>query len=288
MNFKRKLFGSVLSLALILQVSPVSATEDSTYDPLTESTTITKEYLKKKAIREGKELDVAEYESKLENAKTQSEIEEIMESVDDYSVHTEIEYQNKLYSVDNVDSFDRSITIMASPGDTRLRTEYSYGAQTLYGNEQGDLTKMGFKLLNIGAGMTHPYVGAFMTVLDLFIKDSEYDSYKSTIIRTMHDYVIIYKYVDVYQWNGFQYIWAPMATSTKKNSSAQLNVVYYKNSVRYTPSNYDLGQISGQAGDYFYDEARLTQLAKNTLSPLYYGYQAGTVVPVNVSGKFKY
>ncbi|MEC0126248.1 hypothetical protein [Paenibacillus pabuli] len=184
--------------------------------------------------------------------------------------------------------FDRSVTPMASPGETRLRTEYSYGAQTLYGNEQGDLNKMGNKLIQIGAGMTHPYVGAFMTVLDLFLKENEYDSYKSTITRTMHDYVIIYKYIDVYQWNGFQYIWAPMATSTKKNTSAQINVVYYKNAVRYTPSNFDLGQISGQAGEYFYDEARLTQLAKNTLSPLYYGYQSGAVIPVNVSGKFKY
>ncbi|WP_459965059.1 hypothetical protein [Paenibacillus sp. JCM 10914] len=41
-----------------------------------------------------------------------------------------------------------------------------------------------------------------------------------------------------------------MATSTKKNTSAQLNVVYYKNAVRHTPSNY-LGQIFGQAGNFF-------------------------------------
>lgn len=287
MKIKKRLVGSLLSLALIFQVSPVSA-EEFTYDPLTESFTVTKEYLKEKAIREGKQLDVEAYEKKLESAKTESELERVMESVDDYSVHTEIKYQNKLYSVDDLENFDQSATIMASPGDTRLRTEYSYGAQTLYGNEQGDLSKMGEKIVLIGAGMTHPYVGAFLSVLDLFLVETEYDSYKSTITRTLHDYVIIYKYVDVYQWNGFQYIWAPMATSTKKNTSAQLNVVYYKNSVRYTPSHFDLGQISGQAGNFFYDEARLTSLAKSTLSPLHYGYQGGTVVPVNVKHKFKY
>lgn len=284
MKLKSKLITSLLSVALVLQVSPVSA-EESVFDTATESTTITKEYLKAKATLEGKQLDVAEFETKLENAKSQTEREDIIKSIEDYSVHTEIKYQNKVYSMA---SFDESVTPLASPGDTRLRTEYSYGAQTLYGNEQGDLVKMGNKLIQIGAGMTHPYVGAFMTVLDLFIKENEYDSYKSTITRTMHDYVIIYKYADVYQWNGFQYIWAPMATSTKKNTSSQINVVYYKDAVRHTPGNFDLGQISGQAGEFFYDEARLIQLAKNTLSPLYYGYQSGTVVPVNVSGKFKY
>ncbi|MEK3825108.1 MULTISPECIES: hypothetical protein [Paenibacillus] len=287
MKIKKRLIGSLLSLILVLQVSPVSA-EDSTYDPLTESFTVTKEFLKEKAIQEGKQLNVAEYESKLDNAKTQSEIEDIMELMSDYSVYTEIEYQNKLYSISNIDNLDHNVAIMASPGDTRLRTEYSYGAQTLYGNEQGDLNKMGNKLIQIGAGMTHPYVGAFMTVIDLFIKENEYDSYKNTIVRSLHDYVIIYKYVDVYQWNGFQYVWTPMATSTKKNTSAQLNVVYYKNSTRYTPRNFDLGQISGQAGNYFYDEARLSSLAKNTLSPLYYGYQSGAVIPVNIYWKFKY
>ncbi|MDR6726193.1 hypothetical protein J2W91_004699 [Paenibacillus amylolyticus] len=103
---------------------------------------------------------------------------------------SKIEYQNKFYSVNDIDSFDQSTTIMASPGDTRTTHRVFIWSTYIIGNEQADLARVGGEIINIGAGMTHPYVGAFLSILDLFLVKTEYVSYKSTITRKSHDYEI--------------------------------------------------------------------------------------------------
>ncbi|MBU5670234.1 hypothetical protein [Paenibacillus brevis] len=242
----------------------------SSYDPMTESSTVTFDYIREKALKEGLAIDINKYEAELGKTlalkSTQSNQQNLSFLLDDYIVYSETEYPDS----------HSQIGISAVSGDTRIITEYAYGAQTEYKNTRGDLAVLANKVFEFGAGLTHPYVGAFMSILGFFINESEYESYNSTITRSLHDYVIINKKVEVYRNN----IWEPMATSQKKNTHAQLNTVYYKGNVRYTPSNLDIGQISGQAGNFFYDEDRLRSLAKNTLYPLFYSYSGGTVVNV--------
>ncbi|MFB5761483.1 hypothetical protein [Paenibacillus medicaginis] len=277
-----------LTVILIFQLSAnalqaKSAESDiQKIDPLTESATVSKNFIKEKAIEEGKELNVNAYENALEKANSGAEKEKLYKELDEYVVYSEVEYLNTDGSTNG------GVSILASPGDSRITTSYVYGQQTTYANQSGKLSDMTSKSITLGFSYTHPYVSTFMSILDVFIPSVQYASYNSTIISTIHDYVIIRKAVEIYQWNGTQYIWAPMATSEKKNTSAQLNTVYYKGSVRYTPSNLDLGQIAGQAGTYFYDEARLVSLAKSALSPLYYYYTSGSVVGIDPSSKFKY
>ena len=254
---------------MINGASVYAASDPPLIDPMTESSTVTFEYIKTKALKEGKALDIAKYEAELAKATASKSIQSSLENqslLDEYVVYSETNYFNS----------DLKMGVSAVSGDTRLITEYTYGAQTEYKNTAGSLKVLANKVFEFALGMTHEYVGIFMSVLGFFIEPVEYESYNSTITRSLLDYVIINKRVEVYRNN----IWEPMATSQKKNTSAQINTVYYKGSVRYTPRNLNIGQISGQAGNFFYDEDRLRSLAKNTLSPLFYSYNGGTLVNV--------
>lgn len=156
-----------------------------------------------------------------------------------------------------------------------------------YKSMQGALNKMGGKAFEFALGMTHFYEGVFLLIIGLFEPESNYETYSNTLTSSLHDYVIITKKIEVYKFDSLgRGVWEPMASSTKKNTSARVNTVYYMGSTRYTPAMLDLGQVSGQAGKYFYDEARLTSLAKNTLSPLHYSYNSGALVKVNPDWKF--
>lgn len=257
---------------VVSSVSAKAAPVEKSIDPMTESSTVSFEYIKQKALKEGKALDINKYEATLQKmtSRGSSSINnDYQKLLDDYVVYRETKTS-------------RNIGTAAVSGDTRITTEYVYGAQTKYKDASGDLKNMATKLFEFALGQTHPYVGTFMSVLGIFIPEKDYSTYTGTIVTSLHDYVIISKKAEVYR-NGK---WEPMATSQKKNTSAQINSVYYKGTVRYTPQNLNLGQVSGQAGDYFYDEDRLQQLAKNTLSPLFYSYQYGTIV--NVSPYFQY
>ncbi|WP_178023660.1 hypothetical protein [uncultured Paenibacillus sp.] len=252
--------------------SAYAAPVEKSIDPMTESSTVTFEYIKQKALKEGKALDVNKYEATLQKMASLGSTNinnDKQNLLDDYVVYRETETSSRIGTT-------------AVSGDTRITTEYVYGAQTKYRDSSGDLENMATKLFEFALGQTHPYVGTFMSVLGIFIQPKDYTTYTGTIVTSLHDYVIITKKAEVYRNN----IWEPMATSQKKNTSAQVNSVYYKGTVRYTPKNLDLGQVSGQAGEFFYDDAKLQSLAKNTLSPLFYSYQFGTIV--NVSPYFQY
>ncbi|OAB48477.1 hypothetical protein [Paenibacillus antarcticus] len=260
-----------LALSVVISGAPVYAAQDKTdqIDSMTGSSTVSFEYIKEKALKEGKALDINKYEEELSKSMELNPTQRSLQNQDllkDYVVYSETVYPNG-----NPEIGSRAVS-----GDTRITDKLTYGAQTVYNDTAGDLQVLAKKAFEFAVGMTHPYVGIFQSVLGLVVNPPEYTSYNSTITRSLLDYVIITRVVEVYR-NG---IWEPMATSTKKNTSAQLNVVYYKGTVRYTPSNLNIGQISGQAAEYFYDTAKLTSLAKSTTSPLYYSYNYGAIVKV--------
>ncbi|CAH1059779.1 hypothetical protein [Paenibacillus pseudetheri] len=166
-----------------------------------------------------------------------------------------------------------------SPGDARLVTNVLYTQAFTYSTSSGELTNMVNKLVEIGLALSHPYVGTFMTTMGFFISPNEYQSYNNTSVTIIHDGAITQKIVEVYQWNGFQYIWAPMLTTQKKNTYASVYSVSWKGNVRTTSESKSIGLVSGQAAPNFYNsDASLTSLGKNTTSPLFYSYVPGTLV----------
>ncbi|MFB5269713.1 hypothetical protein ACE41H_23435 [Paenibacillus enshidis] len=209
-------FKIFITVILIFQLSAVALQAESAesdvqkIDPLTESATVSKNFIKEKAIEEGKELNVNAYENALAKADSEAEKEKLQKELDEYIVYSEEKYLNTDGSVKG------DVSILASPGDSRITTSYAYGQKTTYANQSGKLSDMTSKSITLGFSYTHPYVGAFMSAIDVFIPSVQYESYNSTIISTIHDYVIIRKAVEIYQWNGTQYTWAPMATSEKK------------------------------------------------------------------------
>lgn len=244
---------------------------------MNEFSNVTYEYIRDKAIQEGKIFDEEAYNFNLETAKTEAEKERIRKTQDAYVVYKEEVYfdanGNRLQGED-------SNLLASSPGDTRLTTEYLYTQKITYDSKVGDLRDISEKVLNLGISLSHPVIGIFSSAIGLFVGPSDYETYKNVIVTSIHDGIITKRIAEVYQWNGFQYIWAPMATSEKKNTLLSIYTRYFKGSTAYEPSLYSAGQIGGQAGNFFYDTDRLLSLAKNTTSPLYYPYTAGTYVPV--------
>lgn len=199
--------------------------------------------------------------------------------LDDYVVHQTVTYLNK----------DNSLRIAAAtprPGDARLVESQYFGGTTEYAKPSGGLSTMANKIIEFAVGQTHSYVGLFMSALDILIPEEEYINYTGTVTTLLHDHLYLQKTVEVYKDNGISSGWEPMVTSVKRSTSLQINTVYYKGKVRYTPTNKDIGLIQGQAGNFFYDNEKLISLGKSTTSPLYYNYQGGSIVKVRPNFKY--
>ncbi|MEG0326265.1 MAG: hypothetical protein RR324_08005 [Cellulosilyticaceae bacterium] len=125
---------------------------------------------------------------------------------------------------------------------------------------------------------------------DTITTTQEMKDLREQATRTLYDYKVQEKFVEVYKVDPMTSIarWEPMAMSSQKETSAQVNTVYYENEIRKTPSNIDCGLVKKEAGSYFNDETRLTQLAKNATFPLSFPYTQGTTTNYKNPSVFKY
>jgi hypothetical protein len=228
--------------------------------------------IKEKAIQQNKIFDEKKYNDELKNAKTQEEKQKVIDSFNNYVVYREI------VSPNNTSQSATTMQPAVNIGDVSIEYEYVYGGDTTYNySSTNTLDNALYTAIDIGVGWTHPFTGAFMSVLGLFIPSDDYQTYSGIVLTTLHDYVITRK--EAVRWDGSH--WDSMATSEQKDTSAQLNAVYYAGSTRETPSNLDLGLVEEDTGEYFNDDSMLESLAKNTTYPLYYAYNTGTTVNYN-------
>lgn len=293
MRKKSKILTCILSFILLLQTSNVfaittnsninvdlSKTEMKVYTNTVVSSEISE--LRKKAIKENKVIDIEKYDTKLKNAKTLEEKKLLYEELKKYELEKTIVYINN--------SNTKSLRSSPRIGDMRIVTSESYAANTTWDSKSGQtLSSLTGQSISLVTGIFHSATGVFMSILGMYIPPYDFECYKSVLERTLYDYRIRLKQVEVYQFDGINnYYWAPMASSEKRETFCQLNTVYYKNGVRQTPSNLDIGLVKEEYGDYYLDEDRLKSLAKSTSSPLYYDYNTGDSYIYNKDYKLKY
>lgn len=274
----RKFISLFLSMCLLINCFSMSvfATDNDNV--------VTFESVKESAVRQNKVIDMASYENELKNALSESERQKILKKYEKYKVNEIIIYpDDNLSNSKNADMisslFSNSIT--SAEGSTRIVQSYMYGSSVNYDSKNGsDLNAFLYTAVNIGIGWSHPALGAFMSILGLMIQEGDYSSYKSVIITTLHDYVVISKQFQVY--NGSN--WITMVTSQKKETNAQVNTVYYKNTERKT-GNKDLNIVKEDIGNYYYNESTLLTQAINLYysgsSPFVYYYYNGQVINYN-------
>lgn len=248
--------------------------------------------LRVQAIKADKILNVDNYEVRRKNAKTIQDVVCIEAEMQKYAMHTAIDYISARNISLNDSVLSSSILSTTTPivGDVRIRTSTYYAAQTSYSQKSAQtLNSLVNSSLSIAVGWAHSALGVFMSVLQMIVPPYDYSTYTGIIERTLYDYKITQTIIDVYKYDGIsKYYWAPMVTSEKRYTYGQINTVYYKKSVRYTPTNFDAGLVKLETGLFYNDTAKMIQMAKSALSPYFYAYNSGTSVNYNNDSRFTY
>ena len=243
---------------------------------------------KEKAIKENKILDITKYEQELSKSKTVEEKQNFYNSIKNFIVEETVQYMtnDREKNLTNTKSFS---TYSPKVGDTRIITDTYYAGSTTWDQKSASsLNLLASNLISIVVGLNYTVTGAFMSIINLYVPPYDFETYKNVIVRTLYDYKISVKHVEVYQFDGLSnYYFAPMASSEFRQTNAQLNTVYYKNDVRNI-QNLDLGLIKEEYGTYYSDESKLTQMAKSTLTPLYWSYNTGGSISYDKSYLLKY
>jgi len=278
---RKKALSTVLTFLLLIQCF------SSTSFAMNSSEKLSINELRSISKSSNKEINIKQYEQDLLNVKTLEDMRNFKNKYSKFSIETETTYKPQksgfLYSF-------LPLSMRTSAGDTKIETNTYYGGVTTYDNVSSQtIDNLLSKTLDIGMAWSHPAAGVLYTMLG-FIEEPEYSTYSGIIQRTLHDYKVIEKTAYVYradQMTG-EYHWEPMAVSSRKETSAQINLVYYEDGRRNEPSNLDLGLVRTDTGEHFYDPTRLKDLAKNTLSPLNFNYRYGDTVHFERDEKFDY
>lgn len=271
----RKILSVILLLSLLINCFSISAFADNKENNNVDNI-VTFDSVKEKAIRQNKVINMNEYENEMKNAVSESERQEILNKYKKYHVNETIVYPNeKLNSGDN-------FSLLTAEGSNRIVYSYLYGGASTYSEKYGSsLGQLTYTVVSIGVGWSHPAVGAFMSVLGLYIPEYQYGSYTNIVQTTLHDYVIMNKQFQVYNGSA----WITMVTSQKKETSAQLNTVHYKNGARQNPINRNLNIVREDIGNLYYNEATLLAQAVNLYfsgsSPFVYYYYNGQTINYN-------
>ncbi len=236
--------------------------------------------------KQSKVIDINSYEDEMRRSKSAKEQLETSKKYQKYAVSTEIVYLDKAGNI-----LTDNIQAASTPGSTRISSYTYYGASTTYDTKSSS-TLSGFSQLTLDIGMSwsHPAIGVLYTMIGRIISQDEFNSYTGIIARTLYDYKIQEKIVEVYKLDTMtsQYKWEPMVLSSMRSTGAQSNLVYYYKQQRQNPSNLDLGIVKYETGNYFYQEDRLISIAKSATYPISYPYTTGATTSYNNDYIFRY